>query len=128
MKLLLDTNTFIWFIAGDSRLSNDARIAIEDLNNDKWVSMVSVWEIAIKHSIGKLSLSAPFSVLIPQQIRKNGFDLLDIKFARTASVTTLSFHHRDPFDRLIITQAIVEGMDVVSIDAAFDSYPITRIW
>ncbi len=128
MKLLLDSHTFIWFIAGDARLSDDARIAIEDLDNDKWISIASIWEIAIKYSIGKLSLSAPFNILIPQQTRKNGFDLLDIKFAHTATITTLPFHHRDPFDRLIISQAIVEGMDVVSIDAAFDKYPIKRIW
>jgi PIN domain nuclease of toxin-antitoxin system len=88
--------------------------------------MASVWEIAIKYSLGKLSLSAPFDLLISQQISKNGFDLLDTIHA--ATFTTLPFHHRDPFDRLIIAQAIVEGMDVVSVDAAFDSYPITRIW
>ena len=128
MKLLLDTHAFLWFIAGNSSLSNDARVAIEDLNNEKFVSMASVWEIAIKVSIRKLSLSAPFETLIPQEISKNGFDFLDVKFIHIAELCTLPYHHRDPFDRLIIAQAIVEGIDVVSIDAAFDSYPVKRIW
>lgn len=128
MKILLDTHTFLWFASGSPELSTDARTIIEDPDNEAWLSPVSLWEIAIKVSIGKLALIAPFDVIIPQYMKDNDIKLLDIIITHTSAVATLPFHHRDPFDRLIIAQAIVEGMDVVSIDAAFDSYPITRIW
>jgi PIN domain nuclease of toxin-antitoxin system len=128
MKLLLDTHTFIWFIMGSPNLSPDARALIEDLANEKLLSVASLWEIAIKLSIGKLTLSAPFDVLIPQQLSLNGFELLNIEIDHASVVATLPFHHRDPFDRLLIAQAMVENMPVVSIDAIFDAYPVTRLW
>jgi PIN domain nuclease of toxin-antitoxin system len=128
MKLLLDTHTFIWFIMGSPNLSATARVLIEDVTNEKSLSVVSIWEIAIKLSIGKLTLAAPFDVLIPQQISLNGFELLNIEIDHAAVVATLPFHHRDPFDRLLIAQAMVEKMPIVSIDAAFAVYPVTRLW
>jgi PIN domain nuclease of toxin-antitoxin system len=124
MKLLLDTHTFIWFIIGSPNLSAHARALIEDVANEKFLSVASLWEIAIKLSIGKLTLSAPFNVLIPQQLSSNGFELLNIAIDYAA----LPFHHRDPFDRLLIAQATVEKMPIVSSDAAFDAYPVTRLW
>ena len=127
MKLLLDTHTFIWFIMGNPALSNQARALIEDVANEKFLSVASLWEIAIKLSIGKLSLSEPFHRLIPEQLSLNGFELLNIEIDHAAMVATLPFHHRDPFDRLIIAQAVVEKMAIVSIDAVFDHYPITRL-
>ena len=128
MKLLLDTHTFLWFIMGNANLSAAARAAIENLANEKYVSVASVWEIAIKVSVGKLSLSAPFSTLIPDQLSANGFELLNLDVAHAAALITLPFHHRDPFDRLLIAQAMVEQMQIVSIDSAFDAYPIIRMW
>ena len=128
MNLLLDTHTFIWFIMGSSNLSAHARALIEDVANEKFLSVASLWEIAIKLSIGKLMLSAPFDVLIPQQLSLNGFELLNIEIDHAALVATLPFHHRDPFDRLLIAQASVEKMSVVSIDAVFDAYSVTRLW
>ena len=128
MKLLLDTHTFLWFIMGSHNLSADARALIEDAANEKFVSVASLSEIAIKLSIGKLTLSAPFDVSIPQQLNLNGFELLNIEIEHAAVVATLPFHHRDPFDRLLIAQAAVEKMSVVSIDTVFDAYPITRLW
>lgn len=128
MKLLLDTHTFIWFIMGSPNLSAGARALIEDVANEKLLSVASLWEIAIKSSIGKLTLSAPFAEVIPQQLSLNGFELLNIEIDHAAVVATLPFHHRDPFDRLLIAQAIVEKMPVVSIDAVFDAYPVTRRW
>lgn len=122
MKLLLDTHVFLWFIMGSSNLTPQARALIEDDKNRKFISVASLWEIAIKSSIGKLSLSAPFDQLIPQQLSLNGFELLPIEIAHLATVTTLPFHHRDPFDRLLIAQAVSEKMPVVSSDAAFDAY------
>jgi PIN domain nuclease of toxin-antitoxin system len=128
MKLLLDTHTFIWFIMGSPDLSANARALIEDMANEKFLSVASLWEIAIKMSIGKLTLSAPFDVLIPQQLSLNGFELLNIEIEHAAVVATLPFYHRDPFDRLLIAQGMVEKMPVVSIDAVFDAYPIKRLW
>jgi PIN domain nuclease of toxin-antitoxin system len=91
-------------------------------------SVDSLWEIAIKSSIGKLSLSAPFDQLIPRQLSLNGFELLPIEIAHLATVTTLPFHHHDPFDRLIIAQAMTEKMPIVSSDSAFDAYTyVTRL-
>ena len=128
MRLLLDTHTFLWFIMGSPNLSAAARSLIEDAANEKFVSVASLWEIAIKLSIGKLTLSAPFDVLISQQLSLNGFELLNIDIEHAAMVATLPFHHRDPFDRLLIAQAVVEKMSVIGIDAVFDAYHITRLW
>ncbi len=128
MKLLLDTHTLLWFIAGSASLSAYARSLIEDVSNEKFVSIASIWETAIKVSIGKMTLSAPFDVLFPHQLRINGFDLLPVKVKHTSVVTTLPFHHRDPFDRLLIAQAIEENLTLVSIDDVFDNYGITRLW
>jgi PIN domain nuclease of toxin-antitoxin system len=128
MKLLLDTHTFLWFIMGNSSLSAKARALIEDVANEKFLSVASLWELAIKLSIGKLTLAAPFDVLIPQQLSLNGFELLNIEIAHAAAVATLPLHHRDPFDRLLIAQAQVENMSIVSIDAAFDAYSVARLW
>jgi PIN domain nuclease of toxin-antitoxin system len=102
MKLLLDTHTFLWFIMGSPNLSANARALIEDVANEKFLSVAGLWEIAIKLSVGKLALSAPFDVLIPQQLTSNGFELLNIEIDHAAVVAALPFHHRDPFDRLVI--------------------------
>ncbi len=128
MKLLLDTHTLLWFIVGSANLSADARNLIEDESNEKFVSIVSIWETAIKVSIGKMSLSASFDVLFPHQLEVNGFELLPVKVAHTSVVTILPFHHRDPFDRLLIAQSIEEKMTLVSVDKVFDDYRITRLW
>lgn len=128
MKLLLDTHTLLWFIAGSASLSAAARRAIEDAANEKFVSIVSIWETAIKVSIGKMSLSASFDVLFPHQLKINGFELLSVKIEHTSVVTSLPFRHRDPFDRLLIAQAIEEKMTLVSADEIFDDYGINRLW
>src|SRR5256714_2622977 len=128
MKLLLDTHTFIWFIMGIPQLSANARALIEDVANEKFLSVASLWEMAIKLSIGKLTLTAPFDVFIPQQLSLNGFESLNIEIAHAAVVATLPFHHRDPFDRLLIAQAMVEKMPIVSIDPSFDAYLVKRLW
>ena len=128
MNLLLDTHAFLWFIAGDSNLSQTARSAIEDVNNDRYVSVASLWETAIKISIGKFILGEPFEVLIPEELAKNRIELLNISVAHTARVASMPFHHRDPFDRLIAAQANIEQLTLVSVDAAFDAYGVTRLW
>ena len=128
MKLLLDTHTFLWFIMGNANLSANGRVLIEDQANEKFLSVASLWEIAIKVSIGKLTLSASFNTLIPHQLSINGFELVDLEVSHAAALISLPFHHRDPFDRLLIAQAMVEQMQIVSIDGAFDAYQIKRLW
>lgn len=131
MKLLLDTHTFLWFINGDVQLSTAARDLIQDVTNTSYVSAASLWEMAIKMSLGKLTLQQPFTTFIPEQIQQNGFVELGIALQHTAYVATLSFpapDHRDPFDRLLIAQAAVEQMVIVSRDAKFDVYDVQRLW
>lgn len=110
MRLLLDTHAFLWFIMGSANISVNARALIESPANERLLSVVSLWEIAIKTSLGKLTLSASFNELIPAQLKLNGIDLLNINVNHLSTLTTLPFHHRDPFDRLIIAQAIVEKL------------------
>lgn len=128
MKLLLDTHVFLWFITGDSRLSSDARSLIEDMANDKFVSIASLWEIAIKFSLGKLTLSDDFDVLFPNQLNINGFEQLAVETNHLYEIVKMPFHHRDPFDRLLVAQAISEKMSIISIDSAFDNYSVIRLW
>jgi PIN domain nuclease of toxin-antitoxin system len=128
MKVLLDTHAFLWFVLGDAKLSSNARHAIEDPDNEKLVSPASYWEIAIKISLNKYTLSQPYEAFMQKGIAGNGFSILPIEVQHTAALTTLPFHHRDPFDRLLIAQASVENIPVISGDAAFAAYPVTCIW
>jgi PIN domain nuclease of toxin-antitoxin system len=128
MRVLLDTHAFLWFVLGDPQLSSTARQSIEDPGNEKLVSPASYWEIAIKIRLQKYTLSQPYEAFMQQGIAGNGFLILPIVPTHTAVLTTLPFHHRDPFDRLIIAQAMVEQMPVISGDAAFAAYPVTCIW
>ena len=128
MKLLLDTHAFLWFTLGDDRCSPAARKAIEDPLNQSWISPAAHWEIAIKIRLGRYSLPGDFEAFVAHAVNVNGFRILAIEPKHTAPLTTLPLHHRDPFDRLIIAQAIVEQMIIVSADEALDAYPIARIW
>ena len=128
MKLLLDTHTFLWFIAGNTTLSVKCRAMIEADENEKLVSIASVLEIAIKCSMGKLSLEKPFAELIPQQIHRNNFRLHQLTIENGVALARLPFHHRDPFDRMIIAQSLVENLPILSNDGAFDAYGVKRIW
>ena len=128
MKLLLDTHAFLWFIEGNPKMPPSTRSLIEDPVNQSFVSIASLWEMAIKISLQKLKLGQPFNRLIPQQLARNGFGLMQIGISHVAGLISLPFHHRDPFDRLLIAQAIAERMPVVSRDVVFESYGITRLW
>lgn len=128
MKLLLDTHTLLWFIGGSKDLSAQARAFIEDNSNSKFVSIVSIWETAIKVSIGKMTLMTAFDELFPEQLNVNGFELLPVRIDHTSMVSTLPFHHRDPFDRLLVAQALSESMSILSVDDVFDSYGVNRLW
>ena len=105
-----------------------AKSLVQNNESPRLVSIASLWEIAIKSSLGKLKLSEPFESLFPSQIHSNGFSLLPITIAHVARVSTLPFHHRDPFDRLLAAQALVENIGIVSTDAQLDAYGVTREW
>ncbi len=128
MRLLLDTHTFLWWVQNARALSKRARAAIAEPANECLLSLASCWEIAIKRSLGKLKLSAPIERFIPEQLMANGFRQLDIGFRHIARVAGLAFHHRDPFDRLLVAQALEEGLTIVSADAVFRKYGVKRIW
>lgn len=128
MKLLLDTHAFLWFVAGDAMFSSRGRSLIEDETKEKLVSIVSLWEIAIKTSIGKLSLAKPFAEFIPEQLQRNGFEILGLTIAHTAQAASLPLHHRDPFDRMLAAQCLSEGLPLLSSDERLDAYGIERFW
>ena len=128
MRVLLDTHCFLWFLTDDSRLSRSALRILQDSNNDVVLSMASLWEIAIKSSLKKLDLAKPFGEIFPQEMVNNDIGLLPILLKHLSTLTTLPFHHRDPFDRLIISQAITEEVPVLGRDSSFDSYPVQVLW
>lgn len=128
MKLLLDTHIFIWYVLDIQKLSATVRALIDDEDNDILLTTASIWEMAIKQSTGKLSFSLPFKEFIEQQLSVNKFNLLEIKIGHINVVATLPLYHRDPFERLLIAQYIVEQIPILSADSAFDAYPINRIW
>lgn len=125
-KNLLDTHTFIWFINGDKQLSSQVKTTIEETNLN-FISIVSLWEIAIKISLGKLELKTPFKE-ISKQIEENDFILLPVQIDEVLIVANLPFHHRDPFDRLLIGQAIQNDLVILSKDEHFNSYDVKVVW
>ena len=126
-RVLLDTDAFLYFINNDAALSKKARNLLES-EIDLLISSASLWEIAIKFSIGKLTLPDSFGNFIPSQIQRNDIEILPVTLPYLQKVSTLPFHHKDPFDRLIIAQSLVDNLPVTSSDPAFDSYGVERIW
>lgn len=131
MKYLLDTHTFLWFNGGSQELSSYAKTVIENIENEIYISIASLWEISIKTSLGKLTIAGAYDTVINDVI-ENEIGVLPINFAHTIVQNKLPFHHRDPFDRMIISQAIVENMDLISKDEIIDRYlantHIKRCW
>jgi PIN domain nuclease of toxin-antitoxin system len=127
VKVLVDTHALLWFLAGDLALSAIARSTMEDTANELLVSVASLWEMAIKVSLGKLALPDDYETFLREQLVKNDIELLPITLSHTAMVRKLPFYHRDPFDRLLIAQAMIEGIPLVSQDTAFDAYGMRRI-
>lgn len=128
MKLLLDTHAWLWFVLGDDSLTPAARKLIEDSDNDVLISPVAYWETAIKISIGKYQLAKPFEQFIAHAIAGQGFKILPILPEHTLTLVSLPFHHRDPFDRLLVAQALTESPPLLSADTALDAYGIRRVW
>lgn len=124
MRLLLDTQVFLWFLSDEARVPDDARAAIESPSNPVLVSAVSIWEIAIKASIGRLQISHADVIKLPHLIETAGFDELPIDARHAAAVVALPMHHRDPFDRLLVAQARVEDLTLVTTDPSIRAYDV----
>ena len=127
MNYLLDTHVLIWFLNGDKALSTKARKAIESDNAINFISIASLWEIAIKISMERLTVKVPFEKL-GAELDKNNFQILPITFNDTVVLSTLAFHHRDPFDRLIISQTIANDFTLISKDKEFAAYKTKLLW
>ncbi len=128
MKLLLDTHAFLWWVGASQELSRKARSAVGSARNECFVSVASAWELAIKVSLGKLRIEGALDRFVPEQLAVNGFQALTIDLRHTARVASLPFHHRDPFDRLLVAQALEDELSVVSADPVFAKYGVKRIW
>ena len=127
MKLLLDTHSFLWFVNDNPRLSEHLKDLIEDENNDIYLSFASLWEMSIKYNLGKLTFDTSYEEFVDEEIIKSNIKLLDIKLEHFKINATLPLHHKDPFDRLIIAQSIVEEIPVITVDLAFAKYPVNII-
>ena len=128
MKLLLDTHTFIWWDSEPDKLSKSALSACQDRTNTLILSVVSIWEIQIKSQLGKLKLNLPLPEIIQSQRQTNNVQMLPVELEHVLELQNLPYHHKDPFDRLLIAQANVERAQLVSGDSAFSAYPITLLW
>jgi PIN domain nuclease of toxin-antitoxin system len=113
MQLLLDTQAFLWWVEDAPQLSRRARRAIAEPGNDCWLSLASCWEMAIKVSLGKLRLPSPLERFVPEQLGENGFRLLEVDLGDVSRIVGLPFHHRDPFDRLLVAQALGRKLRLV---------------
>lgn len=131
MKYLIDTHTFLWFIEGSTQLSEFPKSLVENENNEIYVSIISLWEISIKTSLNKLSVKGEYESIV-FDIEKNDIDILPMTFAHTIQQNKLPHIHKDPFDRMILSQATVENINIISRDEVFDEYlkptAIKRIW
>lgn len=128
MRLLLDTHTFLWWVAASRELSRRAKSAVGSARNECFVSVASGWEIAIKVSLGKLRIDGALDRFLPEQIAANGFRALAIDLKHAARMATLPFHHRDPFDRLLVAQALEEDLAMVTADPVVVKYGVKRVW
>ena len=128
MKLLLDTHAFLWWLAGNTRLPAMARDAIQDVDNDVIVSATTAWEITTKHRLGKLREAAAVAEDVAGAIAAQGFEELPISVDDATRAGKLPGPHRDPFDRMLIAQALARNLTLVSIDEALDTYRVRRLW
>jgi len=127
VRLLLDTHAFLWFVAGDERLGRRARRALEDDESEPLLSAASVWEMAIKAGLGRLTLPATVEEYVAMKLAE-GYAILPVEWPHAAAVERLPLHHRDPFDRLLAAQALVEKLPMVTADSVFRQYGVKTIW
>ena len=128
MKCLLDSHALLWFVADDPHLGDKARSLMEDPANELWFSVTSYWEICIKISLGKLCLMEDWETELDNAMERCGIRWLALKPEHAARLVPLPFHHRDPFDRILIAQAQAEGLTIVSRDGQFAAYPVAVVW
>jgi PIN domain nuclease of toxin-antitoxin system len=128
VQLLLDTVTFLWFVAGSKDLSRKAKDALRDPANDVFLSSVSAWEIAVKHRLGRLPLPDRPEVWIPEQRNAHAFEALPLDETAALTLARLPDLHRDPFDRMLICQALSERLTLVTPDEAIRAYPAPTLW
>lgn len=128
MNFLLDTHVLIWWSISPGNLSEQVRNLLDNVDNQLFLSLVSIWEMQIKLQTGKLMLNLPLPELIESQQQTNDLQILPIKLNHIYQIAGLPNHHRDPFDRLLIAQAIVENIPLISMDSVFDAYPVQKIW
>ncbi|MEO0887672.1 MAG: type II toxin-antitoxin system VapC family toxin [Cyanobacteria bacterium J06648_10] len=128
MKLLLDTHCLLWWFAQPESLNENVIDQIADETNELWFSVASVWEIGIKVSIGKLPLPETVADYVPDRMMQLGAKSLQISAVHTLQLATLPMHHRDPFDRMLISQAQLEDMTLVSADSVFPKYEVALLW
>lgn len=128
MKYIIDTHTLLWIVTDDTKLSKKAKNIYLNSKNYIFFSIISIWEMAIKISLKKLSIDLSLQDFIKKHIKGNDIRILNIELQHILLLENLHYHHRDPFDRLIISQAIKENIPIISSDKLFDSYPIKRIW
>ena len=128
MRFLLDTHTLLWLVNDDPQLGKKVKKVYLDDGNEIFISMASIWEMAIKISLKKLQIPGTLAEFVKEHIRGNKIDIMAIELNHLYQLENLNYFHRDPFDRLIIAQAIAENITIISSDEAFDEYPIQRIW
>jgi PIN domain nuclease of toxin-antitoxin system len=128
MRLLIDTHALIWFCDGSPSLSEVARAAMEDDTNERFISHAVPWEMAVKLALGKLQLQTEYEVIFPGVLDANGFQLLPARLEHYSGLITLPRHHGDPFDRLMICQAQVEGLTLITCDDHFPAYGVPLLW
>lgn len=128
MRLLLDTHTFLWLAEAPDKLSPTVRGLILDPDTVLILSVISLWEILIKSALGKLSLRLPLRRLLTEQQNTNGLHILPVTLDHVLALDGLPLHHKDPFDRLLIAQATVEGLTLASVDHVFSHYPVALVW
>ncbi len=128
MRILLDTHALLWLITDDKRLSKTSRKIFLNTENCLYFSIVSLWEICIKKSLGKISLENKWLDIIQNEMKANSIQWLLVEVSHCAKVTELPFHHRDPFDRMLIAQAMTEDLSILSRDNSFSAYKIRCIW
>jgi PIN domain nuclease of toxin-antitoxin system len=128
VKVLLDTHVLLWVLTDSSKLSPTAATAYRNPGHELYISAASLWEIGIKVSLGKLILQNDWPPIIGNELERNGIRWLPIEMAHCATVATLPFHHRDPFDRLLVAQALHEGMTLLSADATLAAYGVEVLW
>ena len=128
MKILLDTCTFLWIVTGGPELSDRAREAFEGPDNEVYLSVVSAWEIAVKHALGRLPLPEPPDTYVPRVRRDHGVDRLPLDEEAALHLARLPALHRDPFDRMLVCQAIIGGMVLLTSDPSVTQYPVRSLW